>query len=221
MVTQTSDNRLDRLLNNSRFWILSFGLVCSLIIFGLVQQLVPAGTLQTIRLEQTYGFVALGLLFLALLATPLTKIFPKLPGKELYLHSRRAIGVLTFYYAALHASLAFFKQLKGFAGISYLDGKYETSLLVAVLALFILFLMAMTSTDWAVNTLTFKNWKKLHRFVYLAGLLVLVHIILVGTHYIRHTSYFYATFAAVGLLALFEIVRVAKRSKLKDGRNIS
>jgi len=217
MTKPANNNRLDKLLSNSRFWVLSFGLICSLIIYGLVQQFVPAGTLQTIRLEQTFGFVSLGLLFLALLVTPLTKVFPKLPYKDAYLHSRRAIGVLAFYYAALHSVIAFFKQLQGFTGLKYLGSTYQVSLLAAIVALFILFLMAITSTDWAVRTLTFKNWKRLQRFVYLASILILLHVLLIVTHYINHTIYFYLTLAVVAVLVALEIVRVVK-GKINGGK---
>ena len=193
----------------------------SLVILGLVQQYVPSGNLQTIRLEQVYGFTSLFLLFLALLATPLTKTIPNLPFKEGYLHSRRAIGVLTFYYAALHVGIAFFKQLDGFHGLKYLDNTYLVSIIAGVSALFILMLMALTSTDWAVRTLTFKNWKRLHRLVYVAGWLIVLHVFLIGTHYIRHTIYFYITIITIALLVVLEIIRVMKRRHSGPDKEVS
>ncbi len=43
--------------------------------------------------------------------------------------------------------------------------------------------MAATSLDYAVDKLGFKNWKLLHRLVYGASAAVLVHVILIGTHF--------------------------------------
>ena len=221
MIRQKKHGKVQPLLNNSRFWVLSFGLIVSLIILGLVQQLVPAGNLQNIRLEQIYGFVSLFLLFLALLATPLTKAVSNLPLKDGFLHSRRAIGVLAFYYAFLHVLISFFKQLDGFRGLKYLDDKYLVSIVAGMTALLILMLMALTSMDWAVRALTFKNWKRLHRFVYAAGWLIILHVFLIGTHYIRHTIYFYITIAAIILLILLEIIRVSKRRHSGPDKEVS
>ncbi|MEJ0073542.1 MAG: hypothetical protein WDN27_05735 [Candidatus Saccharibacteria bacterium] len=61
-----------RLLGNSRFWILSGGIVLSVNIAGFVQLEVPSGSLQDIRIEQWYGFMSLALLYVAILASPLT-----------------------------------------------------------------------------------------------------------------------------------------------------
>lgn len=174
---------LRRLFKNSRFWILLSGIVLSINIAGVVQLFIPSGTLQVIRIEQYYGFISIVLVYMAVLASPLTKAYPGMKLKEEYLHARRAIGVLGFYFAFLHVYLSFFQQLGGFVGVKYYSHKYNVSLLFGVIALFILFLMAATSLDWAVDTLGFANWKRLHRFVYLAGVGILIHVILIGPHF--------------------------------------
>ena len=173
------------------------GIVLSINIAGFVQLFVPAGSLQTIRIEQFYGFFSVLLLYLALLASPLTKVYPNLFFKEQYLHARRAIGVLAFYYGFLHVYISFFQQLGGFTGVKYYDDRYSVSLLAGVIALGILFIMAATSIDWAVDKLGFKNWKLLHRLVYIASVAILIHIILIGPHY-----------AVVGLLSMLTGVAV-------------
>jgi len=198
-----------RLLANSRFWILALAVVASVNIAGFVQLEIPAGSLQIIRIEQIYGFVSLWLLYLAILASPLTKVFPKLPGKEAYLHARRAIGVSAFYYALLHTVVTFFGQLDGFAGIRYLNHTYDLSLLSGVFALGVLFVMAATSLDWVVDHMGFKNWKLLHRLVYLASLALLAHIILIGPHYDNGVTPMGAlTYAAAALLIVLELLRI-------------
>jgi sulfoxide reductase heme-binding subunit YedZ len=87
---------------------------------------------------------------------------------------RRPLGLYAFFYAALH----FFV----FVGLDYrfdldllpgaiLDQRY---VLVGTAAGLILLPLAITSTRGWQNRLG-KGWKKLHRWVYLAGILAVVH----------------------------------------------
>lgn len=198
-----------RLFANSRFWILAIAVTLSVNIAGFVQLLVPAGSLQTIRIEQTYGFLSLALLYAAILASPLTKVFPKLPGKDAYLHARRAIGVSAFYYAFLHVYITFFQQLDGFSGVKYLNHTYSLSLLAGVFALGVLFIMAATSLDWVVDYMGFKRWKLLHRLVYFASLAILLHIVLIGPHYDEGFSLLGGlTYLATVFLIVLEVLRI-------------
>lgn len=198
-----------RLLKNSRFWILALAVTLSVSIAGYIQLVVPPGSLQTIRIEQAYGFISLALLYTAMLASPLTKVFPKLPGKIAYLHARRAIGVSAFYYAVLHVYITFFKQLNGFRGIKYLNHTYSLSLLGGVFTLGVLFVMAITSVDWIVDHMGYKNWKLLHRLVYLASLALLLHILLIGPHYDNSLTVLGGlTYMAAAFLVVLEILRI-------------
>jgi len=196
------------LLNNSRFWILAAGIVLSVNIAGLVQFLIPNGSLQMIRIEQAYGFVSIFLLFVAMLASPLTKAFPNAPYNNFYLHARRAIGVLAFYYAALHVGVSFFAQLGGFAGIKYYSAEYRLSIVLGVIALSVLFVMAATSLDWVVKFMTYPRWKLLHRLVYMAGIAVLAHVVLIGSHYADINLLSALTIVAVLVLLRFEQQRI-------------
>lgn len=198
-----------RLLQNSRFWILAIAVTISVNIIGFIQLEIPAGTLQTIRIEQFYGFISLLLLYIAILASPLTKAFPKLPGKEGYLHARRAIGVSAFYYALLHVYITFFQQLDGFKGIKYLNKTYSISIFLGVIALGVLFIMAATSLDWVVDHMGYKHWKLLHRLVYIASVAVLIHVILIGPHYDKGLSLLSViTYLAGAFLVVLEVLRI-------------
>jgi DMSO/TMAO reductase YedYZ heme-binding membrane subunit len=202
--------RIDKLLANSRFWILAWSVVLSVVIAGIIEVYVPEGSLRVIRTEQWYGFISIFLLYIAVLASPLTKVMPDLVVKEAYLHARRAIGVTAFYYAFLHVYLSFFQQLGGFAGISYFDTKYNVSLLLGMIALLILFVMAATSLDWAIKVMRFKNWKLLHRLVYAAGIAILLHVILIGPHFNGFSILGLTTYIAAGILVILEFLRVMK-----------
>lgn len=210
MNTRSFFDRFNTLLSNNRFWILTSGITLSFFIAGFIQLFVPAGSLQTIRIEQSFGFVSFFLLYIAVLASPFTKVFPKLTLNKHYLHARRAIGVLSFYYAFLHVYITFFSQLNGFAGLKYLNGQYDVSLLFGFIALAILAVMTMTSLDIAVKLLHFRNWKLLHRLVYIAGVSILIHVAIIGPHFTTITVTGVATYACLLFLAILEGIRIQK-----------
>lgn len=213
-------DRVNSLLANNRFWILTSGITLSFFIAGFVQLFIPAGSLQSIRIEQTYGFVSFFLLFIAVVASPFVKVFPNVGFNPMYLHARRAIGVLSFYYAFLHVYITFFTQLNGFEGLGYLDARYSVSLWCGIIALGILAIMTMTSLDVAVKKMHFKNWKLLHRLVYFAGIAILVHVAIIGPHFDTITVTGVATYACLAFLLVLEImcIRISLKRPGKPDR---
>lgn len=171
------------LLHNIRFYILTFSVSFSLAVYLWAMIAIPPGSLQTIRLTEIYALTATTFLYLALLAGPLCYTFRELPFRAQYLKARRAIGVSAFYFSFLHFLLAFFGQLGGIPGLWFLSGKYLFAISLSFTALIILFLMAITSFDAVIEKLTFAKWKLLHRFVYLAGFLILIHVLMLGSHF--------------------------------------
>ena len=188
----------------------------SVLIAGFIQLFVPDGSLQIIRIEQAFGFISLGLLYCAVLISPLTKVFPHLPAKEALIHARRAIGVSAFYFAALHMYLTFFKQLGGFQGFPYLSPIYSTSVVLGFFALAVLCIMAATSLDVVVAKMGYKHWKLLHRLVYFASLAVLGHLLLIGPHFDNGLTFLgFLTYAATAFLVALEVLRIRLAVKNK------
>jgi sulfoxide reductase heme-binding subunit YedZ len=116
------------------------------------------------------GKTALILLILSLACTPINIIF----GFKQVMRVRRALGLYAFVYAGLHF-LTFVGLDYGFdldlIGLGILDQRY---VLVGFAAGLLLLPLAITSTkDWQKRL--GKNWKRLHRLVYLAGILAIVH----------------------------------------------
>jgi DMSO/TMAO reductase YedYZ heme-binding membrane subunit len=196
------------LLGNIRFYILVFSVSFSLAIYLWISATIPPGSLQTIRLTELYAFTAVTFLYLALLAGPLCYTFRQLPFRAQYLKARRAIGVSAFYFSFIHFLFAFFGQLGGFPGLWFLNGTYFLAISLSFTALIILFLMAITSFDAVIAKITFSRWKLLHRFVYLAGFLILIHVLMLGSHF---QNLFGAIpqifFAALAILLLLEANR--------------
>lgn len=136
---------------------------------GLHDQL-TANPIQAITLRT--GKIALVLLTLSLACTPLSAIF----GVRQAVKWRRPLGLYAFLYAGLHFAI--------FVGLDYgldlvllreaiLEKRYA---LVGFAAFLLLTPLALTSTRGWMRRLG-KWWRRLHRAVYIAGPLVIVHYV--------------------------------------------
>lgn len=93
-----------------------------------------------------------------------------LTGIKSRLHLRQAIGVTAFIYSFLH--LTFFCIDKGL-----METFKEFGNILGLVATIVMFVLAITSNKQSMRYLR-KGWKKLHRFAYLAGLLAILHMVL-------------------------------------------
>lgn len=197
-----------KLLDNSRFYILTGSILLSVIIFSLLRLQIVDDQLFYIRLQQLFGLVAVLYWYIALTISPLGYIIGKHRTKKLEF-ARRGIGVSAFYFALLHAVVAFWGQLGGFGGLATLPGLFQWSLLGGVIALTVLTIMALTSFDKVVSFMTFRWWKWLHRLVYVGGILAVLHIWSIGTH-LSYPGIQLAAFIALVVLTGMELFRVVK-----------
>lgn len=119
---------------------------------------------------QATGDAALWLLTLSLACTPLSTLF----RRSIFNRLRRPLGLYAFFYAALHVLM--------FVGVDYAfnlrqlaDAFLEKRFLwVGAPAFLILLALAVTSFTYWMKRLG-RKWKRLHRLVYLAALLVVAH----------------------------------------------
>lgn len=203
---------MTKLLHNIRFYVLVFSVCLSALIYGWVITTISSPALQIIRLTELFALTAVTFLYLAVIAGPFCFTFKQvLPAKfrAKYLKARRALGVSAFYFAFIHANFAFFGELGGFPGLAFLTPVYLIGITLSFTALIILFLMAATSFDKMVTLMTFPKWKRLHRFVYLAGLFVVIHALLLGTNFSDLSSTIpQVFFAALSFLLLLEGLRI-------------
>ncbi len=191
-----------------------FVLISSLTLSGLVYIFVKTNysdNLATIRLTQIYALLAILYLYLAIIASPLFSVFPNLSFRPTYILARRALGVSAFWFAFLHANIAFFLQLQGFQGLGFLSSKYLTAISLSFFALIVLSIMTLTSFDKVITKLGNKKWKALHRTVYFAGVATLIHALMLGTHYSNLYEFIpQITIALVTILLLLESYRFDK-----------
>jgi sulfoxide reductase heme-binding subunit YedZ len=150
------------------------------------------------------GKTAMVLLVASLACTPANTVFGFRPAIKV----RRALGLYAFLYAVIHFSI--------FIGLDYgfdlrlvaLELAEKRYILVGAAALLILLPLAVTSTKGWQRRLG-KTWKKLHRWVYLAGVLVIFHYIWVQKSDIREPI-LWGTI--LGVLLLLRVPAIRKRA---------
>lgn len=207
------------ILTNSRFYVLASTVLISVAVFGYMRLVVQDDQLLGIRTQQIFGFLCLLYWYSALIISPLGHLIGK--QKLSYLtFARRAIGVSAFYFALLHSFIALFGQLGGIERIGYLPDIFKVSLLFGAGALLVLGVMALTSFDKVVKIMTYRKWKWLHRSVYFAGVLAILHVWMIGTH----LAYSWVQIIALAALAillgleLFRLTQGINRKYLKLSR---
>lgn len=120
---------------------------------------------------RTTGMLTLVFLMLALAITPLRKIF----GINALVKARRMIGLFAFFYGALHLlTYLWFDRFFNLRSIVD-DVAQRRFILVGMTAFLLMVPLAITSTNNMVKRLGGKNWARLHKLVYLAGILGVVH----------------------------------------------
>lgn len=206
------------MVRNVRFYVIAFSIGLSELVYVLVKVTIPPGTLVSSRLIQIYALLALGYLYLALMISPLMQAFPQLFGEQIK-KSRRAIGVAAFYFAVIHGCIAFFGELGGFRGVGFLDNRYLLATGIGLLALLVLYLLAVTSFDAMIERMGFKRWKQLQRLAYAAGILILLHAMLLGSDFADLSRVIpRVIFGAAALLLILESWRLGQYIKEKSPR---
>jgi sulfoxide reductase heme-binding subunit YedZ len=142
-----------------------------LIAYNFFTNNLTANPIQAI--EQQTGIHALTFLLLSLACTPLASVV----GWKGLLQRRKALGNYGFMYAAIH--------LATFAGLDYgfnlrailRDVGTKWYIIVGLIAFLLLLPLALTSFKYWMKRLG-KNWKRLHKLVYIISPLVAVHFLL-------------------------------------------
>lgn len=119
---------------------------------------------------QRTGKYALALLVLCLACTPINNVF----GWKEVMKVRRALGLYSFMYAAIHVYLFVGVDYQFNFSLLYGDVRSKAYFWAGVAAGLILLVLAATAFRPAMKLLG-KNWKRLHRFIYPAALLAVLH----------------------------------------------
>jgi len=188
--------------------IYAIAIAASGLIYVITLTTIKSEELKYIRLSQIYSLTALTLLYITILISPLFATFPNFPFKPYIIKARKGLGVSAFFFGSLHGITSFFKLLGGFQGLSFLNPDYIQAIVLSATALSILTLMAITSIHFFIEKLGVW-WKRLHRLVYLAGILILIHALMLGTHFADlSTAIPQICLVAIIVLILLEFVRI-------------
>jgi sulfoxide reductase heme-binding subunit YedZ len=149
-----------------------FGLLPAVYTFYLgVSDQLGADPLRT--LEQTLGLWALRFLIAALAVTPLRRL-----GGPNLIRYRRALGLLAFYYAALHLTTYLVLDQGLDLPAIWADIVKRPYITIGMLAFLLLVPLAVTSNGPMIRRLGAAAWQRLHRLVYVAAAAAALHFIL-------------------------------------------
>jgi sulfoxide reductase heme-binding subunit YedZ len=160
--------------------------------------------------------------FRLLLATLALTPFRVLFGISWQISLRRLLGLFTFFYACLHFSVwilvdHFFNWDQMVVDI--VKRRYIT---VGMLALALLVPLALTSTKGMVKRLGGVNWRRLHRLVYVIGMLAALHFLWLAKKG-RTDQYLYAAILAMllGIRVLDAVRRILRKRRQAHGAGMS
>lgn len=159
-------------------------------------------------LERSLGDWALRFLIAALAVTPLRD----LTGINL-LRYRRAVGLLSFYYALLHlTTYLVLDQVLDLSAI-WADILKRPYITIGMLSFAILVPLAVTSNNAMIRRLGGATWSRLHRWVYVAAAAAAVHYLLVVKSWPMEPI-IYAAIVAL-LLAYRAVKRLRPRKRMR------
>lgn len=149
------------------------------------------------ELVDRLGTWSIRILYLTLLVSSVSRLF-KLP---VLVQHRRTFGLWAFSYVVLHLT-AYFAALAGF-DLSVVLGDFSKRpyIIVGLTALGLLIPLAITSTRGWQRRLGL-NWRRLHRIVYIAAILALIHL------WMQEKASFFDTFLYGSILLLLFVERL-------------
>ena len=161
-------------------------------------------------LEQALGLWALRFLIATLTVTPLRQLF-----NINLLRYRRGLGLLAFYYAALHlTTYLVLDQGLDIAAI-VADIVKRPYITVGMFAFVILVPLAVTSNNAMIRRLGGAAWQRLHRLVYVAAAAAAIHFVMVVKAWPPEPLVYASIVAALLLFRLWQYVQ--KKSRRKPG----
>jgi sulfoxide reductase heme-binding subunit YedZ len=160
---------------------------------------------------RTTGMLTLIFLLLSLAVTPLRKI----TGWNWLGMNRRVLGLYAFFYGALHfITYIWFDRFFNFKS-ALGDVAQRPFIAVGFASFLIMIPLALTSTNKMVKRLGGKRWNRLHKAVYLAGILGALHYYML----VKSDATLPLAFAFVLALLLGYRIFAANRSAKPEARS--
>ena len=193
-------------LKSNRLWITFNAFAVVVLVYTLTQG--SPNTPNAFDPELECGKWAVRFLLACLTMSPLKTYFNWNPGIKL----RKTAGLWSFGFACVHVFFVV-RETK----LSWFTFPMRPFIALGLLSLAILSLLAITSNRLAMRTLR-KNWKRLHRLVYLAGGSMVVHAILATSSskkmFLRDPEPVHELSVYLALLIVLLIVRIPQVRRL-------
>ena len=166
-------------------------------------------------LERTLGLWALRFLIASLAVTPLRRL-----GGPNLVRYRRTVGLLAFYYAAMHLTVySVLDQGLNLAAI-WADIVKRPYVTIGMLAFLVLVPLALTSNAAMIRRLGGGAWQRLHRLVYLAASAAALHFIMLVKSWPAEPLIYAALVAGLLLLRMaLKLHKLQKRAEPKRPRS--
>jgi methionine sulfoxide reductase heme-binding subunit len=161
---------MEKLKSNWQWWTLN-GTASMILVYVLIQGSTDINHTQTFDPGLESGKWAVRFLLVCLAMTPLRMVL----GWRSAIKLRKPAGLWAFGFTAVHV-IIYLQETR----LTWLTLVSPPFVLLGVLGLIILSALAITSNHWAMKRLA-KNWKRLHRLVYLAAIAVTIHAMLATT----------------------------------------
>jgi sulfoxide reductase heme-binding subunit YedZ len=164
-------------------------------------------------LERALGLWALRFLVLGLAVTPLRRL-----GGPNLIRYRRAIGLLAFYYAALHLTVYLVLDQGLDLAAIWGDIVKRPYITMGMLAFTLLVPLAVTSNNAMIRRLGGAAWSRLHRLVYIAATAAIVHFLMVVKTWNPEPVIYAAIIAGLLLYRLANALRRRMRPRASPAR---
>jgi sulfoxide reductase heme-binding subunit YedZ len=161
-------------------------------------------------LIRSSGDLTLRFLCITLLITPL-RVITQWPEWLLF---RRILGLLTFFYACIHALCYSLLDMSWAWDEIAQDIAKRPFIAVGVAAMLLLTALAATSFNAAVKAMGAKRWRQLHRAVYGIAVLAILHFFWMRATK-RNFDEVWVYAGILGVLLGFRLVHLTKRSLWK------
>ena len=118
------------------------------------------------------GEWALRFLLITLALTPLAQ----LTGEVRFVRQRRMLGLFALFYASVHF-LSWMAFILGFRWMAIAEELLERPYITIGFAAYLIILALGVTSPRAMVRRLGKNWKRLHKLIYLAAVLALIHLL--------------------------------------------
>lgn len=144
------------------------------------------------EIEHRLGLWALRFLMLTLAITPLRQAMQQ----PVLIRFRRMLGLYAFFYATMHLTAYLVLDLRGYWAQIFEEIAKRPYITVGFTAWLLLVPLAITSTQAAIRRLG-RNWARLHRLVYVVGVLAVLHFWWLVKSDVREPALYAAILAAL------------------------